>query len=99
MGMPRGLRKHFQQQMKRGPFAGDFCTVATSDGIIMIAPHYVAQAMTSTWDEIGCANIEDEYGRESAHALKKLTAHLVFPEQTLPWIADAMKRHEGEVPR
>jgi hypothetical protein len=65
----------------------------------MIAPHFVAQGVTSAWDEIGGVNIENEYARESAHALKKLTTGLSFPEQVLPWIAAAMERHEGEVPR
>jgi hypothetical protein len=67
--------------------------------LVMIAPHYVAQGVTSAWDAIDCANIESEYARESAHACKKLTAGLTFPEQVLPWMATALKRHEGEVPR
>jgi hypothetical protein len=95
MGLPRGVRKHFQQQMKRGRFAGDFRTIATSDGVITIAPHYVAQGVTSAWDEIDGVDIENEYARESAHACKKLTAGLVFPDQVLPWMKAALERHEG----
>jgi hypothetical protein len=94
MGMSRGVRKHFQRQMKRGPFASDFRTVATSDGIIMIAPHYVAQGITAAWRETDCADIENEYAREGAHACKKLYAGL-SPEQLLPWLKTALERHEG----
>jgi hypothetical protein len=96
MGLPRGVRKHFQQQMKRGPFAGDFRMVATSDGIITIAPHYVAQSIAAMWHELECADIENEYAREGAAAIKKLAAHLVFPDQVLPWLKAAMNRHEDE---
>jgi hypothetical protein len=46
MGLPRGMRKHFQKQMKSGPFRNDFRTVATLDGIVTIAPHYVAEALS-----------------------------------------------------
>jgi len=94
MGLARGVRKHFQQQMKRGPFASDFRTVATSGGIITIAPHYVAQGTTASWRQTRCADIEDEYAFESAQAMEKLTAGLIWPEQVLSWAAAAMKRHE-----
>ena len=96
MELPRKVRRYFQRCWTNRSM---FRTVATTDGIVMIAPHCVAQGATSAWNEIGGVNIENEYALESAHALNKLTAGLTFPEQVLPWAAAAIKRHEGEVPR
>jgi hypothetical protein len=95
MSSPRGFRKHFHRQAKSGPFRNDFRTAATPDGIVTIVPHYAAQGITAAWRESDCADIEKDYAREGVAAIKKLTAHLVFPDQVLPWMKAALERHEG----
>jgi hypothetical protein len=94
MGLPRGVRKHLQRHMKSRPFRNDFRTAATPDGVITIAPHYVAQSIAAMWHELECADIENEYARGGAAACKKLYAGLA-PEQLLPWLKAALERHES----
>jgi hypothetical protein len=96
MGLTRKERRYLQRRFTN---RNVFKTVATTGGLVTIAPHCVAQGATSAWNEIGGTDIENEYALESALACKRLTAGLVFPEQLLPWLAAALKRHEGEVPR
>jgi hypothetical protein len=96
MGLSREQRRIMQHKMKEpGPFRNSFRTIATSDGLVTIAPHFIAQVITSTWRETGSANIETEYALAGAEALQKLTAHLSFPEEVLPWTAAALNRHEA----
>jgi hypothetical protein len=43
LGLSREQRRYFLKAFRNGPFASSFETVATEDGIVTIAPHYVAQ--------------------------------------------------------
>ena len=95
IGMRRDLRREFQRKMKSGPFGHDFKTVATPDGIVTIAPHYVAQGTISSCLQTGCSDIYDEYSREFAAALQPLTAPLPFGSDAFfQWLKAALNRHE-----
>lgn len=71
---PRPVRRHFQQRL-RAEHASSIRTVATSEGIVTLAPHFMAQGAIGAGEEIGCApyDAELDYARAGAAALTKLT--------------------------
>jgi hypothetical protein len=95
-----GLNRQQRRALLQGMQKYDaFRTVATSDGILTIGPHYTAQGAISAIAEIvGDAKskrIDNAYGGASAEALKKLTTGLQFPSDAwFAWMKAAMNRHE-----
>jgi len=76
LGLPRPLRRHMQQVLQKH-WGHDLKTVATSDGVVTIAPHYAAQGLLGAAVDVGVgANLEMEYARQAAEALKALASHL-----------------------
>lgn len=67
---PRPVRREFQRRLK-ADHAADVKTVALADGIVTIAPHYMAQGAIGAAVDIGCAarSAEGDYGREGSKAL------------------------------
>ncbi len=72
---PRAVRREFQRRLK-ADHKDDVRTVATPDGIVTIAPHYMAQGAIGAAVEIGCAPalVEGEYGRVGVAALNIVLA-------------------------
>jgi hypothetical protein len=75
-------------------------TVATPDGIVSIAPHYMAQGTIDAMVEEGMApaRIRAEYDDAGAEALRKLIpAHLTFPSDAwMAWMKAAWHRHDAK---
>jgi hypothetical protein len=96
-GLNRQRRRVMLEGMQR---YGCFRTIATTDGLVTIGPHYAAQGAISAIAEIvGDAkskHIESEYGYAFVEACKKLVPPgLAFPSDSyLKWMRDAMHRHE-----
>lgn len=91
---PRAVRREFQQRLQ-GKFSGEVRTVATSSGIVMICPHYMAQGSIGAAEEIGCAPYEaaGDYARAGAAALTALTNALgLSGHESVAYACDAFKR-------
>lgn len=75
LSFPRPVRKEFQRRLK-SDHADDVRTVATPEGIVTIAPHYMAQGAIGAAVEIGCApaSVEARYGVEGVKALNLILA-------------------------
>jgi hypothetical protein len=98
LGLNRAQRKVFLSMLRK---RGGVETVATADGIITIAPHYMAQGCINAMVEKGVAppDVRTAYDDEGAAALEKLVAHLNFPSDAwLAWMKAAMHRHEVTTP-
>jgi hypothetical protein len=73
-------------------------TVATTDGIVTVAPHFLAHGMVDALIQDGQAPAQarDEYDRASADALRKIP--IPFTSGTyewLGWLKAAMDRWEA----
>lgn len=70
LSMPRSLRRHFQQRLKSSEWKDDVRTVATADGIVTIAPHFIAQGLIGAMQDVGHADARTEilYARELKQA-------------------------------
>ena len=60
LALPRGLRRHFQQRLKSSEWTDDVRTVATADGIVTIAPHFIAQGLIGAMQDVGRADARTE---------------------------------------
>lgn len=71
---PQPVRLHFQQSL-RSDHGSTIRTVATSEGIVTLAPHFMAQGAIGAGVDIGCApyQAEIDYAKAGAAALTKLT--------------------------
>ena len=94
MALSLALRRHMLQMTQRR-WGGDLRTVATADGPVVIAPHFVAQGMIGAAVEtMGVpASFEGEYTRAGVEAMKKLTGDL--PPQTKVAFAVAAFHGQG----
>jgi len=75
LGLPRALRRHMQQMLQKH-WGKDLKTVATSDGVVTIAPHFAAQGLLGAAVEVGGPSFETEYAMQAAEALKALAGDL-----------------------
>ena len=98
LGLNRAGRKFFLHVLRSTREWGAIIqTVATADGVITIAPHFVAQGLIGAMVEEGMAraSIEPEYGRASAEAQKKLGVPFPFlSDEFFAWMKAAMNRWE-----
>jgi hypothetical protein len=97
VGMSRSARRFFLHKLRKD--WGDVArTIATTDGLVTIAPHFVAQGLLDALVDTGMAlsKARSDYDQAGTNALQKLVPpHLQFPsEEWLQFIAAAMKRHE-----
>ena len=98
LGLNRSARKFFLHKL-RNDWEWDVArTIATDSGLIIIAPHFVAQGSISAMVETGMASPKaaTDYTVAGTEALQNLVGHLQFPSK--PWLqfmAAAMKRHEA----
>lgn len=71
LAFPRPVRREFQRRLK-SDHGDDVRTVATADGIVTIAPHYMAQGAIGAGIDIGCTppSAEVAYAKAGVAALK-----------------------------
>jgi hypothetical protein len=98
LGLNRDLRRIFLRKLKSARWPTR--TIAAADGIITIAPHFVAQGTVDAMTDEGEApkSVGDEYYREGAAALKKLAPFAFRSDEGLDWMKAAMNRWEGSMP-
>lgn len=96
LGLSRAQRKIFLRMLQNDQRMGPIQTVATTDGLISIAPHFAAQGMIGAIQQVGMAKPEAdaEYAVAGVEACKKLTGGMSFQNGLLEWMAAAMKRWE-----
>jgi hypothetical protein len=98
LGMNRSMRKFFLARLREGKQAGAHHTIATADGIAVIAPHFMAQGTIDALVEdrgIASAAVGNEYYRAGSEALKKLippTLEFGTDDAWLAWVAAATNR-------
>lgn len=75
--LPRSLRRQFKTSLQ-DEYGADIKTVATSEGITTIAPHFMAQGFIGSMIELGYAppSTEMSYTIQSVDAWNALTANL-----------------------
>ena len=77
LGLSRSLRRELLRMTQRH-WGAELRTVATADGPVVVAPHYVAQGLLGAAVEaMGAkASVETEYALAGAEALRKLGGDL-----------------------
>jgi hypothetical protein len=100
LGLNRDLRRIFLRKLKNAKWPSK--TIAAADGVITIAPHFVAQGTIDAMVDEGIApgSVGTEYARTGAEALKKI-APPVFATDTeawLSWMKAATNRWEEAEP-
>ena len=99
LGLNRAARKFFLHKLRSANWGNIARTIATDDGLVTIAPHFVAQGTISALIEAGMAlpKAETEYGIAGSEALQKLIpTHLQFPDDGwMQFMKAAMHRHEN----
>lgn len=75
--LPQSLQRDFRQKLKRD-WSSDVRTVATSDGVVTIAPHWMAQGLIGSMIEVRQvrASMEMEYARQAVGAWNALCGDL-----------------------
>lgn len=76
LDLPRDLRRDFQRKLHSSEWKGDIRTVATADGIVMIAPHFMAQGLIGAMHDAGRADAKAEF-RYASEARKAWD--LIYP--------------------
>jgi hypothetical protein len=92
----REQRKGFLHMLRK---RGGIRTLATSDGIVIVAPHFIAQGCIDAMIDVGVAPsaVRIEYDLASTEAVQKLIPHhLPFPsDDWVAWMKAAMNRHNA----
>jgi hypothetical protein len=98
MGLPRSARRLMLRMERASEFKGSYRDVATAEGIVTIAPHFVAQGTIDAMKEcLGeLEDVERGYTRGSFAAYKQLTGDLSFVNGGLEYMVAAANRH-GQV--
>lgn len=96
LGLPRSLRREFHRKLVSGPFKDDARTIATTTGIVTIAPHFCAQGLIQAAVHFGAAeaSIEMEYVRAGVAAMNVLTGDLP-PQASFEYVIAAARNHVG----
>ena len=100
LGLNRDARRFFLRRLRQW---GEPKTVATADGVVTVAPHFMAQGTVDAMVEEGVApaSVRTEYDRAGADAIRKLMHRvpLEFGSNAwFGWMRDAMNRWEGASP-
>jgi hypothetical protein len=93
LGLNRQGRKVFPRMLRSSEWRAIPRTVATADGVVTIAPHFIAQGMIDAMVENGRtpASVRHDYDRAGADAMKKFG---VPSDQLLAWLKAALNRWE-----
>jgi hypothetical protein len=97
MGLSSVQREFILRSMRNKPNVGDpLRTVSTSNGPVVIAPHYVAQGMIGALRQMKkvSKSAADAYARAGADACTKLIGGMSFTDGLMEWMGAAMRRWE-----
>jgi hypothetical protein len=97
LGLSRDGRRLFLRKLRSAEWSTTLRTIATADGVVIVAPHYMAQGIIRAMVSEGDApsNIRDEYDDASAAAIKELVKHIPFASDAwFKWMKAAMHRHD-----
>jgi hypothetical protein len=98
LGLNRDMRRFFLRKLKGAEWGKNVLTVATADGLISVAPNYMAQSTVDALVEDGMApaSARRDFDKASTEAMKKLDLPFTFPsDQWLDWMKAAMNRWES----
>lgn len=89
-GFDRQTRRHFLRTMQHN----DRKSVATPDGIIVVAPHYIAQGLVGAAIELGVSHgaADNEYHRAVVDAFKEIEKSEGVDESNFEYAAQAYRR-------
>jgi hypothetical protein len=75
--LPRHFRRNYLQRVQRD-FKHGLQSIATPEGILIIAPHWMAQGLVGASIDVGkhTESLREEYGEECGKALITLTQHM-----------------------
>ena len=96
LGLDRVMRRYFLNMLRK---RAGIQTVATTDGIVTVAPHYMAQGTLDAMvaQRMVLPSVRTAYDHEGAVALKKLVAPLAYGTDVwFGWVKAAMNRHDEE---
>lgn len=81
LGCDRGFRQHFQRSFQKD-HPGIIRSVATTEGVVTIAPHFAAQGLVGAMVEVGVApeTAEIEYARSATEAAQLIFGSLADPD-------------------
>ncbi|MCJ2057653.1 hypothetical protein MKL09_13935 [Methylobacterium sp. J-048] len=96
LGMPPELRQHYRRMHRSSDWSRDVRTLATNDGIITIAPHWMAQVLIASVIEFGRTTLATEiaYTEASGDALSALAGNLP-PEAFIQFTTSAFSNTHG----
>jgi hypothetical protein len=100
VGLGRNERRMMLRMCQKGPLKNAFRSVATAEGVVVIAPHYVARALLECMGEKTpevLRDVDTAYCMAGGEALKKLTGDMPF-EAFIPWTKAALDRLPGADP-
>ncbi len=97
MGQSDDLQEHFLRMVRNGPFRQDTRVVGTTDGPVIIGPHYMAQGLIGALDELGKApsDFERAYCQGLSDAIDALTGDL-SPIARFNMTMAMARRHLGQ---
>ncbi|WP_424138672.1 hypothetical protein [Roseomonas chloroacetimidivorans] len=94
LDLPREFRR---QQISRlhSEWKSDIRTVATADGIVVIAPHFMARGMIDGMKQIGrlTDDVDADYCHGASAAMEVITADIADPVGQFEYVMHAFKRH------
>ena len=93
LGLPRALRREFKTKLRSSEWKDDTRTVATADGIVNIAPHFMAQGLIHAMQDVHRVApdfYDRRYAKAGARAMDRLVDGLQ-PRDLLNYIEAAVK--------
>jgi hypothetical protein len=93
LGLSKRHRKIFLRQFRKA-----MRTVATADGVVSVAPHFMAWAVIDAMIHVGQTTdfVRTEYHLASAEAQQKIPVPFPFPsDEYFAWMKAAMSRCEA----
>lgn len=95
LGLNREARREILRVTQKS-WAGELRTIATTDGVVTIAPHYAAQGIIGAVIETGGApaSVKTEYAMAGGEALKVMQGDLP-PEAALAFALEAFRNTGG----
>jgi hypothetical protein len=97
LGLNRDARRVFLRKLQSAEWGKDVRTVATADGLITVAPHYMAQGWIDAMveDEMTPASVRRDYDHAGAEATKKMPKPPFPSDEFFDWMKAAMNRWEN----
>lgn len=95
LGLPRELRRFFKRKIA-ADWKADIRTIATPDGIVTIAPHFMAQGLIGAAIDTRSApsSFDEDYAKAAADALKIVTTGW-SADETVAYLIEAFNRQGG----